>query len=306
MARRHVVLALALVLAGAVAPAAWGAARERQALRRTGVDPDATGRASLVARGSRGRFTVRTHRLDRRATFQVLVDGVPVGAMTTSGGGNGRARFRTRPHPGEQLLGVDPRGRMIAVRNAQGNDVLEGKMPDGSVDPNAVRCCLGDEADECAAVSAEECEAQDGIDMGPGSCLPDPCDDDGEDVRCCLPEGDEDGAECEGTTAAECSAEGGVNLGAGMCETNPCTPTPPPVEEIRCCLADPDAEHAEDDDAEDDDEGDDDGDAPECERETPAECTALGGVNLGPGSCEPDPCAGSPSGAFVDGATAGL
>ena len=61
---------------------------------------------------------------------------------------------------------------------------------------------------------------------------------------------------------------------------SPATPTPstpsptvtssPGDDDIRCCVAD------------------DDG--PECEDRTPSECAARGGTNLGPGSCEPDPC----------------
>ena len=48
------------------------------------------------------------------------------------------------------------------------------------------------------------------------------------------------------------------------------TTSPEPDEDIRCCVAD-------------------DGGS-KCEDRTPAECSARGGVNLGAGSCTPNPC----------------
>src|SRR5262249_28403829 len=49
-------------------------------------------------------------------------------------------------------------------------------------------------------------------------------------------------------------------------------PTPPPPgNDIRCCIPD--------------------NSGPECEDRTLAECSAQGGVNIGPGSCTPNPCA---------------
>lgn len=56
--------------------------------------------------------------------------------------------------------------------------------------------------------------------------------------------------------------------------TNSSTPvsttSPEPDQDIRCCVPD--------------DSG------PECEDRTPAECASRGGVNLGEGSCTPNPC----------------
>lgn len=59
---------------------------------------------------------------------------------------------------------------------------------------------------------------------------------------------------------------------------SPATPSPVPTvtsspgddDDIRCCVPD------------------DDG--PECEDRTPYECALRGGTNLGPGSCDPNPC----------------
>jgi hypothetical protein len=61
------------------------------------------------------------------------------------------------------------------------------------------------------------------VDLGAGSCLPDPCAGStaaGGDVRCCVP--DDSGPECEDRTAAECAAQRGVNIGGGACIPNPC------------------------------------------------------------------------------------
>jgi hypothetical protein len=127
---------------------------------------------------------------------------------------------------------------------------------------------------ECEDRTAAECAAAGGVDLGPGSCLPNPCDHtppppDGTDIVCCLP--DDSGPECEDRTAAECSAQGGIAVAAASCLPNPCPPLAPgPDDDVRCCLPD--------------DSG------PECEDRTAAECTALGGVNIGPGTCLPNPC----------------
>ena len=48
------------------------------------------------------------------------------------------------------------------------------------------------------------------------------------------------------------------------------TTSPEPDEDIRCCVADDGGQ--------------------KCEDHTPAECSARGGVNLGAGSCTPNPC----------------
>ena len=90
------------------------------------------------------------------------------------------------------------------------------------------------------------------------------------EIACCVPDDDENGAECEATTPDECTAAQGVNLGAVACDPNPCPPPPPPAPEIACCVSDDDGA--------------------ECEEETADECTADGGTNLGAGTCDPNPC----------------
>ena len=205
----------------------------------------------------------------------MTIAGVRIGTLGTNAAGNGRARFRTEPGRRDQLLGVDPRGKSVAVLDDGGAIVLGGVVPSGSLDPTDVRCCLPDDSGpECEDRTAAECAALGGVDLGPGSCLPNPCDagtppDPAADIVCCLP--DDSGPECEDRTPAECSAGGGINLGAGACTPNPCPPVgPAPGDDVRCCLPD--------------DSG------PECEDRTAAECAAQGGVNIGPGSCMPNPC----------------
>jgi hypothetical protein len=270
----------------------------------TGKDPDARGRARLVVRGSNGRLGLSARRLEHGAAFEVIVDGVRIGTLTTGPAGNGKARFSTRPRGQEQLLGVDPRGRLLEVRDDDGDDVLETEMPDDS-EPGEIRCCVADDEEtECEAETPAECDAQGGVNLGEGSCVPNPCAPPSphDEIRCCIPDDGEDGPECEESTAAECSAEGGVNIGPGACEEHACAPTPPGDEEIRCCVAENDAEGDEHEDDGEDGDDEHEGEAPECERVTAAACSALGGTSLGPGSCEPNPCVASPSGAFLEAA----
>jgi hypothetical protein len=299
MKRHHVIRLVTLVLAATLAASTASAASHVKAgLVPTGKDPDARGHASAVVRGSKGKLAVSAHRLSSTATFEVIVDGVRIGTLSTHGGGNGKARFSTRPHGGDQLLGVDPRGKLLQVRDEDGDDVLETEMPDDSA-PGAIRCCRSHEDEtECEAESPDECAAKGGMNMGAGSCMPNPCPMSGGDrIRCCVPEQDEDGPECEDRTADECSAEHGINIGPGECEDDDaCSPTSPGDGEIRCCIAEHDImTHHEDGD----DQGEDED--VECEHVSEASCAALGGRSLGAGSCDPNPCVASPSGAFVDG-----
>jgi hypothetical protein len=205
--------------------------KARQQLTATGVDPDARGRVKVEIRdrsaGLEGRFEVRARKLDALSTFDVTLDGVRIGSFTTRRNGSGKARFDTRPRGDDQLLGVDPRGRTAAVVDGLGAVVLQTAISSSSIDPNDVRCCLPDDSGpECEDRTAAECAAAGGVDMGPGSCLPNPCSvsqpPPGGDIVCCIP--DDSGPECEDRTAAECSAQGGVNLGPGSCTPNPCVP----------------------------------------------------------------------------------
>jgi hypothetical protein len=269
------------LLAGIAASAGAATTRVRLTLGASGAEPNAGGRAQLTVRsrstGISGKLNVKATRLAPNSAYDVTIDGVRIGGFTTRPSGTGRARFRTTPSERDQLLGVDPRGRSLAVVGGEGAVVLLVGFPLGGVggtDPNKVRCCLPDDSGpECEDRTAAECAAQGGTDLGPGSCLPNPCQDGtpapGSEGRCCLP--DDSGPECEDRTAAECAAQAGINLGAGACVPNPCSPAQPgPDDDIRCCLPD--------------DSG------PECEDRTAAECAAQGGLNIGPGTCLPNPC----------------
>ncbi|MDH3687486.1 MAG: hypothetical protein OEP95_14735 [Myxococcales bacterium] len=274
-----VALVVATSLIGSPPPAS--AEREKAKLIGTGADADASGKASLNVRRRKGaltgKLTVVGKKLEGDRSYEVTVDGIRLGTLETNRRGKGKARFRTNPRPGkDQLLGVDPRGRSVALLD-DGATVLLGGMDDSSSDDGDIRCCLPDDSGtECEDRTPAECVAQGGVDLGPGSCLPDPCSGDTVelDVVCCLP--DDSGPECEDRTAAQCAAEGGVSLGAGSCLPDPCAPIAPPDGDIRCCLPD--------------DSG------TECEDRTAAECATQGGVNIGPGSCTPSPC-------FPDGVT---
>ena len=112
-------------------------------------------------------------------------------------------------------------------------------------------------------------------------------------------------------------------MGTGSCEPNPCASTPPNT--VRCCISEDEQGDQGDQkgdaptvlrgkrhgarstrvpvslakDEDDDDEGDQP-EPPECEQLTAAHCSEEGGTAIGPGSCEPNPCVSSPSGAFLN------
>jgi hypothetical protein len=269
----------ALALASSGVEARGRGDGERGTMTPTGVDPDARGRVKLKIRdASDGRFEVEVKKLDARASYDLLVDGVRVGAIVTSGGGAGRARFRSRPRGKDELLGFDPRGALVSVRNGAGEDVLAIMLAARPSDDGDVVCCIPDDrGPECEDRTPAECEAAGGTVSTATSCLPDPCADvpppPGGDVVCCI--ADDSGPECEDRTPAECSAAGGVVVEAATCDPNPCQSTvPPPGGDIRCCLAD--------------DSGS------ECEDRTPAECAVEGGVNAGAGVCASDACDSTP------------
>ena len=270
-------LCLAVVLLGG-SPAI---AREKIRQDLTPVtDQDARGQVRLRLRtDSNGTFEVRAQNLAPNTRYEVLVGGVKVGTLTTRRGGTGRVRFRSRPHGRDLLLGFDPRGASVVIRNSDGEDVLGGTVSAGTTSgsPDKVTCCVpDDDGSECEDRTADECTAEGGTVSTATSCLPNPCGDTApveDDVVCCVP--DDSGPECEDRTATECAAQGGVVIEATSCSANPCAATPATTPDVRCCLPD--------------DSG------IECEDRTPDQCAAQGGVDLGPGSCLPNPCAGTTS-----------
>jgi hypothetical protein len=272
----------AAVLAAAFAatlglPETAMASATKTTLAATGADADASGKATLRVKRRKGApqgvLVVDAKRLDPRVAFEVTIDGVRVGTLTSAKSGRAHARFRTNPRsPKDQLLGVDPRGRDLAIVRS-GARVLAGGLPDDSTRAGKVRCCLADDSGpECEDRTSAECAAADGVDLGPGSCLPNPCSGGApsDEVVCCLP--DDSGPECEDRTAAQCAGEGGIRIDATACASAACAPTAPPEGDVRCCLPD--------------DSG------PKCEDRTAAECATAGGVNIGVGACLPNPCLG--------------
>ena len=271
----HLLLSLVTAISLLAAPPA-DAVAVRQTLTRSGADPDAVGKVKLNVRksrtGLRGLLKVTASRLAAATTYEVTIDGVLVGAISTNRKGKGRLRLRSNAATADAFLGVDPRGRSMTVNDPTGATVLIGRVSSSSLDPGDVRCCVPDDSGvECEDRTAAECVQEGGIDLGPGSCLPNPCEGSTPapaDVTCCLP-GDS-GAECEDRTAAQCAAQGGVVLQATGCTPNPCLPITAPSGDARCCLQD--------------DSG------PKCEDRTAAECAAAGGTNIGVGACLPNPC----------------
>jgi len=278
-----------------VAVPAVHAATVKQPLQATGVVSGAQGQASFAlsgnaSRGRRGKFKVLARHLPPGKSFFISLAGVRVGTLTTNGGGTGSASFSNPRKGHSQLLGVDPQGHLVEVSDDQGEDVLEGDMPEDN-NQGDIQCCLaGDDGEaECDETTPADCAAHNGANMGAGSCFPNPCPPTppSGDIVCCVPNaGQED---CNEESAADCADENGVNLGAVACEPDPCAPMPGVV---RCCVP-------ENDDAQGNENQQ--GDAGECEQLTAAHCSDEGGTPIGPGSCEPNPCpVTSPSGAFLE------
>src|SRR5215831_16160912 len=266
---------LVLPIMALLAVSAVDAATVKQPLHTTVVAPGAQGKASFAlggsaSRGRRGKLKVSARHLPPGKSFFVSVAGVRIGTLTTNGGGTGSASFSNPQKGHSQFLGVDPQGHLVEVSDDQGEDVLEGDMPEDN-DQGDIQCCLaGDDGEaECDETTPADCAAHNGADMGAGSCFPNPCvtSPGGAFIVCCTP--DDDGPECEETSAAECAGEDGVNLGAGICELNPCAPTMPGV--IRCCVP-------ENDDAQGDENQQ--GNAGECEQLTATDCSDEGGAPI--------------------------
>lgn len=277
MKTSHGILAAVAVFLAAQTPALAGKIKVRQPLSPTPVAADASGRTRLVlVSASDGKFEVTVRSLERDTTYELLVDGTRVADIVTSGGGNGRVRFRTRPRSEHDVaLGFDPRGASIVVRSETGDDVLATEFPEMQVDGDVVCCVPDDGGTECEDRTADECVAEGGTVMaGATSCLPNPCvgaPPVAEDVVCCIP--DDGGAECEDRTQTECLAAGGTVVEATSCTPNPCAATPPVENEIVCCLPDSGGDGEN-----------------ECEDLTPDACVAAGGVVSDATSCVPDPC----------------
>jgi hypothetical protein len=217
--------------------------RTRARMHPTGVEPRARGLAVLVTRRRAGRvegkLELALRRLQRATDYDVILGDLRIGSFTTRRAGTARVRFRTQPRRGEQLLGSDPRGHLLLVRDAAGRDVLAGRMPGEAPAEPTVRCCLADTG--CTEVPAAECAARGGNDLGAGSCLPDPCTPPPlpePPVTCCL--GGAAAARCEQLAPSACAAQAGTALTVASCTPDPCQPAQPPEDEedIRCCVPD--------------------------------------------------------------------
>lgn len=250
----------------------------------------------------RAKLALKARGLDPNASYTVLLNGVPVGTLTTTPAGNARVQFSSQPRQKDQLLGVDPRGAQIEVRNDSGDDVLDANMPATGMDPTKVQCCIAQSGDsnqqpECEDLTPDACTAAGGVDSGATSCLPNPCEgatppSPQDNVVCCTPEEDgvtneedgvtndeggvtDNGTGCEMRSAASCSQHHGIQLAGTSCDPNPCTSTTAAnPQTVQCCVTD---------------EGE-----TECKQRTLDRCTAQGGTSMSAGSCSPNPCAGTP------------
>ncbi len=291
--------------------AASSKAREKQELTATADAPaNAGGKASLSLRhrtrkGTTGSFTVAASHLAEQHGYDLIVAGTKVGTLTTNSGGSGRAKFDTSPRGVKSLLGFDPRGTTVVLRDqSTGDDDLVGVIPDDTAGEQA--CCIGtgeteddgSSETECEDVDAAICSANGGTpqwvlnpDGTPSttpvtSCLPDPCNNASTstvEIACCINSTHDEGteAECEDFTEAACAAAGGTVVqvpgatpGSGNpCDANPCqTAQPPSTPPASCCVPHTSSNGTPE--------------APECEDLTAAACTAAGGVPPSGGLCD--------------------
>jgi hypothetical protein len=268
-----------------------------QTLHGTVHAPRARGLARLhLKAGSSGTFSVKAKRLAADKTFDVVVNKIKIGTLTTNAGGSGMAKFSTSPKGHIALLGVDPQGGDVEVRDDQGDDDLDGQMPDENPD-SAIGCCVGDDdgETECEDLTAADCTSQGGSPTTATSCLPNPCvTTPPPNTVCCLAHSatgafvdDDPEVECEDdVSAAECAAQGGTMVQATSCDQNPCQPSPPP-NLVTCCV--PQGDQGEQ-------QGQPQTEPGECEHITADECAAAGGTVSSATSCDVDPCGGGGGG----------
>jgi hypothetical protein len=268
-------------LAVGLAPNARAGTHVTQSLTGTSHAPGARGRATLaLTTASKGRFRVIARGLAPQSSFDLVVGGVKVGTFTSSAGGVGRVKLSTSPTRSQGLLGVDPSGKTIEVRDANGDDDLDGDIPDdGGSATGAFACCVpDDDGTECEVETPDECTSNGGTTVtGVDSCIPNPC---GvtppSEVVCCFPGSstgafvdDEQEAECDETDMQECAMAGGTVVQATSCEPNPCAPVPPAQVTV-CCIPGQDQVA--------------------CEIIPPDLCTAAQGTPNTATSCDNDPC----------------
>jgi hypothetical protein len=268
-------MATSLLLGGS----AGAAVHVKETLRATSHAPKARGSAKLtVRRSSKGLFSIAARRLAHGASYDVVVGGIKVGALTTNTHGRGTIVFGAPKRGNRALLGFDPRGRSLAVRDKDGRDVLDGEMPDD--DAGKVACCVpDDDGVECDDRTPEDCLDDGGTVSSASGCFPDPCNTTGTSVCCTVDStcgafvDDDPAVGCHaGVSAAECAEHHGTVVDATSCDPNPCAAVPP-VELVTCCVPD-------DDDV-------------ECQFRTADRCAAKGGTVVTATSCDPDPCGGS-------------
>src|SRR5262249_49073778 len=85
---------LVLALVAALGVSASAKTKIRQTLHPTVHAPHASGLAKLALRtGSQGTFTIKARGLSGGQSFDVVVNGVKVGALVSGAGGNGVAKF---------------------------------------------------------------------------------------------------------------------------------------------------------------------------------------------------------------------
>src|SRR5262245_22315757 len=173
-----------IVASGAMVLTVSARTKSNTKLSPTAKAPAATGQAKLSMKtGSTGKFSVQGKHLRPGSTFDVVVNNRKVGTLSTNKSGSGTARFSTNGKGHHvQPLGFDPQGHHVSVQDDDGDDVLDGDMPDDDNPDSAIACCIAEDDDdegevECENTTPEECADEGGTPVGGSAagCLPNPC-----------------------------------------------------------------------------------------------------------------------------------
>lgn len=321
-------LGAGLILGTAALVSADSTTHLKETLTPTSAITTATGKAKLNlhtrrhkgAIGTKGSFVVAAKHLDASTTYDLVVGGAKIGSLHTNRRGNGRASFATTPRGRKSLLGVDPRGKTVLLRDpaGTGTDVLVGTVPDDSTGSQA--CCTTDSEgeSECEDVDPDPltgavvCDGTiptDATGAPITTCLPDPCNASapppnppsgaGTTTVCCVLDSRDAEAsqtQCE-DSLGDCAASGGALVQVQLPDTfqegdNPCDLTPdscqsvpgttPPPNPNLCCVPQTSSDPTE-------------VEAPDCEDLSADACTALGGAPATGGTCDYTDAAGAPA-----------
>jgi hypothetical protein len=123
-------VAVGAAVIGVLAVNATATVSINQTLTGTAHAPRGRGQARLLLKtGASGTFSVKGKHLAAGKTFDVLVNKIKIGTLTTSAGGSGTAKFSTSPKGRVTMLGVDPQAVRSRCGTTRGTTSLMARCP---------------------------------------------------------------------------------------------------------------------------------------------------------------------------------